>query len=322
MLNRRDFLKASGTVASGSLFFSRLAAQSFLAVKAPLSRIGVQLFSIPKLLENDFAGTMKLLAKIGYKEVEFYGPYPFSTKEDVERWKAVTPSLVFSGSGYYGHTAQEAKQILADNGLSSPSMHVGLATLKNAMGQLAEAAHVLDTTYVILPSAKTPPNLDGYKQQAEDFNSIGAEAAKYGLRFAYHNHGNGLKEIEGKIPLDVVMEYTDPKLVYFQMDIYWTTAGGIDPAEYLDKHAGRYRLMHLKDMTKKVHFSGDGGDSKQWIELFPYMTDAGSGVLDLKNILSHAQKSGVDHFIVEHDQAPHPKDALEKGYWFLTKVNI
>lgn len=37
--------------------------------------------------------------------------------------------------------------------------------------------------------------------------------------------------------------------------------------------------------SQKVHFSGDGGDPKQWIELFPYMTSAGSGVLDLKLIL-------------------------------------
>ena len=48
--------------------------------------------------------------------------------------------------------------------------------------------------------------------------------------------------------------------------------------------------MHVKDMKKKVHFSGDGGDSKQWIELFPYMTTAGNGVLDLKSILPKQRK--------------------------------
>ena len=33
-----------------------------------LERIGVGLFTIPKLLDQDFAGTMKLLAEIGYTE--------------------------------------------------------------------------------------------------------------------------------------------------------------------------------------------------------------------------------------------------------------
>jgi hypothetical protein len=33
-------------------------------------RFGVGLFTIPKLLDQDFTGTMQLLAEIGYKEVE------------------------------------------------------------------------------------------------------------------------------------------------------------------------------------------------------------------------------------------------------------
>ena len=166
-----------------------------------LDRIGVQLFSIPRLLEKDFAGSMKMLAQLGYKEIEFYGPYPFSAAEDTDRWKAITPSLGFSGSGYFELTVQQVKKILDDNGLSSPSMHTGLFTLKNRMAEMAEAANVLGTKYVILPSAQTESNIDGYKRQADEFNEIGASAVKHGLRFAYHNHGNGLKEMEGKIPM-------------------------------------------------------------------------------------------------------------------------
>ncbi|MDQ3846342.1 MAG: sugar phosphate isomerase/epimerase [Bacteroidota bacterium] len=307
MLNRRTFLQLSSAIAAGTIL-TRCGERTTMNKTTPsIDRIGLQLFSIPKLLEQDFAGTLKMIAQIGYKEVEFYGPYSFSAPEDVERWKSVSPSLGFSGSGFFGHTVQEVKKILDDNGLSSPSMHTNLATLKQHMSEMAEAAQALGTTYVILPSAETQTNLDGYRRQADEFNEIGASAAKYGLRFAYHNHGNGLKEMEGKIPMELILERTDPKLVNFQMDIYWTTAGGIDPVAYLDKYRGRYRLMHIKDMAKPVRFSGDGGDPKQWIELFPYMADAGSGVLDLKTILSHAQKSGVEHFLVERDLAPNPK---------------
>ena len=75
-------------------------------------------------------------------------------------------------------------------------------------------------------------------------------------------------------------------------------------------------------MAKNVRFSGDGGDSKQWIELFPYLADAGSGVLDLRTILSHAKKSGVEHFIVERDLAPNPDEALEKSYKYLSLLNL
>jgi len=322
MFRRRDFIKKSGAFALSSLLLQRLQAESFFSDSIKLNKIGLQLFSVPKLLEKDFAGTMKMIAQIGYKEVELFGPYPFSAKEDKEKWNAVTPSLGFTGSGYFGLTVEEVKKILDSNGLSSPSMHTNMATLRTRMGEMAEAAHMLGQTYVILPSYETQPNLDAYKRLAEQFNEIGARAQKLGLRFAFHNHGNGLKEIEGKIPLDMILEQTDPALVYLQMDIYWTTAGGIDPVAYLDKYPGRYRLMHVKDMAKQVRFSGDGGEPKQWIELFPYMTDAGSGILDLKNIISHAQKSGVDHFIVERDLVPYPDVALVKSYKFLSQLGL
>lgn len=291
---------------------------------APVKKLGVQLFSIPRLVESDFAGTMQKLAKVGYKEIEFYGPYDFSASEDKERWKAVTPSLGFSGSGFYGLSVKEVKKILDDSGLKTSSLHTGMATLHNAdaMAKQGEAAATLGAKYIVLPSAPTQPDIDAYKKQADDFNEIGKSARKNGVRFAYHNHGNGLKAVNGTVPLDLIIESTDPDLVFFQMDIYWMTAGGVDVAKYLEKYKNRFKLMHIKDMSKAVKFSGDGGDSNQWIELFPYLANAGSGVLDLKTILSAARKSGMEHFIVERDLAPEAVEDLRKSYDYLSKLSL
>jgi sugar phosphate isomerase/epimerase len=104
------------------------------------------------------------------------------------------------------------------------------------------------------------------------------------------------------------------------MDIFWTTAGGADPVSLLEKYKNRYRLMHVKDMKEKVHFSGDGGDSKQWIELFPYMTTAGNGVLDLKSIIVKAKESGVKHFIVEQDMVNDPAKALKISFDYMASL--
>ncbi len=317
-LSRRYFLQRISSAIAGSIVLP-FASQAF-PLKKGLGKIGVQLFSIPKITEKDFAGTMQQLAAIGFKEIEFYGPYLFSAPEDKQRWDSVTPSLGFSGSGFFGLNTKQVKKILDDNGLSAPSMHTGLASLKGAIDQLAEAANELGSKYVVLPSAVTQPNLDGYKIQAEEFNAIGREASKRGIRFTYHNHGNGLKAIDGKIPFELIMENTDPQHVYFQMDIYWMTAGGVDVVKYLDKYSGRFRLMHVKDMAKEVRFSGDGGDSKQWMDLFPYLADAGSGVIDIKKVVSQALKSGVEHFIVERDLAPNGLDDLRKSYSYLSKL--
>jgi sugar phosphate isomerase/epimerase len=88
----------------------------------------------------------------------------------------------------------------------------------------------------------------------------------------------------------------------------------------LEKHKNRYHLMHIKDMKKKMHFSGHGGDPKQWIELFPNMTTAGNGVLDLKSILVKAKENGVIHFIVEQDMVDEPQKALKSSFDYLASL--
>jgi len=315
MLNRRGFLQNAAVL---SAFGALLPKRSFF--EAPLlNKIGIQFFSLPKLLENDLKGTLAMLSKIGYQEVELYGPYTFSTQAAQDRWKTVTPSLGFSGSGFFGHSAKEMKSLLSDAGLSVPSMHTDLDTLEHSMDKLCEGARSLGATYVVLPSI--PENrrktLDDYKKMAESFNKVGEAAKKSGVSFAYHNHGYGLTEMDGKIPLELMLDNTDPKLVFLEMDLFWTTAGGADPVALLEKYKNRYKLMHVKDMSKKMRFSGDGGNSTQWIELFPYMTTAGNGVLDLKNILTKAKASGVNHFIVEQDMVAEPEIALKKSIDYL-----
>jgi sugar phosphate isomerase/epimerase len=322
ILNRRNFINAT-SVGAGSLFIANTVQSSLFSKNARLEKIGLQLFSVPKLLEQDFEGTLKTLSRIGYKELEFYGPYPFSTKKARDSWNAVTPSLGFSGSGFFGRTATQTKEMLDEYGLSAPSMHVDLDTLRKSMSAIAEAGHILGTSYIGLPAIPQDEraNLDAYKRMADEFNKIGEAAQKVGLKFFYHNHGYGLSEMEGAIPFDVILQRTDPKLVFLEMDIYWMTAGGADLVKYLDDNVNRFKLMHVKDMSRQVRFSGDGGDPTQWIELFPFMTDAGSGVLDLKTIISHARKSGMEHFLVEQDRV-NDTNALAKSYAYLSKLEL
>ena len=318
MFTRRDFLQKAAALSAGGVLLS----PETIFETALLNKIGIQFFSLPKLLEKDLAGALALLSKMGYSEAELYGPYTFSTAAANERWKAVTPSLGFSGSGFFGHSVGEMKSMLSDAGISVPALHTDLDTLQNAMGSLSEGAKTLGATYVILPAIPDDKRktLDDYRKMADAFNRIGEAAKKSGVSFGYHNHGYGLKEIEGKIPLEVLLDNTDPKLVYLEMDLFWTTAGGADPVALLEKYKNRYKLMHVKDMSKLMRFSGDGGNSSQWIELFPYMTTAGNGVLDLKKILTKAKESGVDHFIVEQDMVAEPEVALKKSIDYLKSL--
>jgi len=90
-------------------------------------------------------------------------------------------------------------------------------------------------------------------------------------------------------------------------------AGGADPVQYLKDYPTRYKLLHLKDMKERRQFRGDGGDPSQWIELFPYMTSVGDGVLDIKGIVSQGRRSGVEYFFVEQDMVANPQVALKRS---------
>ena len=318
MLNRRKFIGSTVTLATSAVIFP---GEIFNSPHL-LDMVAIQLFSLPKLLDKDLPYALSMLSKMGYKAVEIYGPYPFSSEAGKKSWAAVTPSLGFSGSGFFGHTTVEFKKMLQDNGLAVPSMHTDLETLDKNMSQLAEATHILGSEYVTLPAipGDKRKTLDDYKKMAELFNKIGADAKSLGIKFAYHNHGYGLSPMDGQLPLELIFANTDPALVFFEMDLFWTTAGGADPVALLKKYSGRYRLMHVKDMSKKVHFSGDGGDPKQWIELFGFMTTAGNGVLDLKSILTTAKQNGVKYFIVEQDMVANPEKALKSSYDYLATL--
>jgi len=316
-MHRRQFLICSAAaVAAAALHFKTARAG------ATVKKIGVQFFSVPKLLEKDFDGTLGMLKRLGYSEVEFYGPYDFSEPEAVAEWAKVTPQLGFSGSGFFGLTAQKARALLDKHGLSAPSMHTDLGTLQTRMGPLSDAAHVIGATYVVLPAIPRDKRktLDDYKRMVDAFNSIGEQAERHGVKFGYHNHGYGLKEMQGQVPLQLLLKGTDPKRVFFEMDIYWTTAGGADPVTLLKEHAARYKMLHMKDMKEHKQFRGDGGDPSQWMELFPYMTTVGDGVIDIKAIVAQAKASGVEHLFVEQDMVDNAEVALKRSGDYLLRL--
>ena len=317
-MNRRTFLASAGaaTMIAG-------AAGPVLG-KTSGRKFGIQLWSVAKMLSEDFEGTIAMLAGLGYRELETYGPYVFSDPRQIEGWKKTAQMLGFSGSGFFGLGTRQIGAVFARDGLTVPSMHTDLFTLQNRMGELAEAAHALGATYVTLPSlpADLRQTLDDYKRAADMFNAIGKDAARHGVRFAYHNHGYGMVPVDGRVALETLIEATDPAHVFLEMDTYWTTAGGADCKAYLARYKGRYRMVHLKDMKGDHRFPGDGGAPSDWIGMFPYLTYLGDGSLDMAGIIDAAKESGVEHFFVEQDRADDLKVAIAGGAAFMKKIGF
>ena len=321
-MKRSTFIKSSSLAGLGATLLPKtVMANPFLEYEV-LDAVGIQLFSLPKTLEGDFEGGMKMLAEMGYTEIEMFGPYTFSSQSAKERWSTITPMLGFNGSGFFGKSPQEVKALFDDLGLKVPSMHTDLDTLENHIENFAESAEILGFEYLVLPAIpdERRKTMDDYKKMADTFNTVGANAKKLGLKFAYHNHGYGLNAVDGQVPFEVLMDNTDPDLVFLEMDIFWTMAGKADPATYLKKYSGRYHCMHLKDMKTLQTFSGDGGDASQWMALFPNMASAGEGLVDFHKLLPVAKEHGVKHFFVEQDLVQNPDTALKTSFDHLSGI--
>ena len=320
-MERRKFIINSGIAASSLMLFS--GCKSLLSQDA-LNSIGVQLFSFPKLLEKDFNAGIKMVSEMGYKEIEMFGPFNFSVEAAKKRWKSITPILGFNGSGYFGHTTKEIKTILDEHNIKVTSIHSDMDTMQTRMEEIAKESEQLGFEYVVLPAIpeEKRQTLDDYKRVVEEFNEIGGKAKQVGLKFVYHNHGYGFNKIENQVPIELVFDRTESNLVFFQMDLFWTIAGGMNPSDLLNAYPGRYVSMHVKDMKKLTRFSGDGGDPSQWMELFPEMTSLGDGVLDIPKIISTAQQQGVKHFYIEQDIVNNPEVALKKSFNYLKSLNV
>jgi sugar phosphate isomerase/epimerase len=277
-MDRREFLGATSAIALGS--FLPPACRTSRAAR--LDRIGLQLYTVRDVLERDFEGTLARVAGIGYKEAEF--------------------------AGYFNHTPADVRALLDRHGLTSPAVHTG-SIEPEAWKKALDAANVIGHKYIVVPwvPQERRMTLDGWKQVAADFNRAAETARGAGVQFAYHNHDFEFPKMDGRVPYDVLLESTDPKLVQLEIDLYWITKGGQDPLAYFARWPGRVPLVHVKD-------SAGAPEHK--------MVDVGQGNIDWKRIFNKKDQAGIKHFFVEHDQPPQPFEDIAASYRYLKQLEF
>src|SRR6185436_4602378 len=123
-ISRREFLN---TVAVTAVSASTLST-TLLAKDSPKKiPIGLQLYSVRQDCAKDLVGTIKAVAKMGYKGVEF--------------------------AGYYGRDAKTLRQLLDDSGLKCCGTHIGLETLLgDNLAKTVEFNQTLGNPFLIVAS--------------------------------------------------------------------------------------------------------------------------------------------------------------------------
>ncbi len=287
MSTRRDVVKAMAAMAAlGTLPRTALGAR--LANAQPVApgsieRIGLQLYTVRKLMASDMPGTLAAVAAAGYKEVEF--------------------------AGYFGRTPADVRRMLDDNGLRAPSTHLSLDDVQAKFDATSMAAQDIGVGCLTVASLdmRNITTADHWKRIAGIFNDVGRRARSAGLRFGYHNQSVEFTPANGIVPMDILLAETDGEVVTFEMDIYWAVKAGQDPRAYFKRFPGRFRMVHVKDATPAPALE---------------MTDVGSGTIDWKGIFALHETAGIEHYFVEHDNPADPMASIRKSAGYLKALRF
>jgi sugar phosphate isomerase/epimerase len=229
-----------------------------------MRNIALQLYTVRETMKNDFLGTLKDVAGIGYKGVEL--------------------------AGMGGMTAKELRAVLDDLGVTVVGGHCSVDAVNKGMEQLLSDYVTLGASYLgVAWVGEEWRSEQGWHRAARLMEKAAMEATKHDITFFYHNHAFEFEKINGKNGIDVLLESADPALVKWEEDVYWVKKGGEDPVAYMNKYAGRTPLVHIKDMT---------ADPSHTFEII------GEGIIDFDVIFKAGDANKVDWYIVEQDQCP------------------
>ena len=287
-MERKEFLKITGSLAVAGLV-AKTGLASSTAENEKLKNFGIQLWSVRDDLGKDPKGVLSKLASYGYKQIE---------------------SFEGSKGMFWGMTNKEFKAEMDKLGMRIIASHCDIG--KDFEKKAGEAA-AIGMKYLILPYEGPNKSIDDYKKIAEDLNKKGETAKTNGIRVAFHNHDFSFTPINGQYPQDVLMQNTDPKLVDFEMDMYWVVTAGQDIETWLKKYKSRIRLCHVKDREKNAA-PKEGNAS----------CDLGKGSIDYPKILKTAKKMGVQYFIVEQEKwtGTTPLQAAATDASYMKKLSI
>ncbi len=278
METKREFLKKLGLLTVGGMAAGTvspvLASSSKSNLPASKKSVGLQLYSLGKELTEDVPAGLKKVVKIGYSTAECAG---------------------YRDGKMYNYEMSEFSKIAKDAGLNITGTHVNPPIRKYTKANAGEIADfwkktVEDHIKIGVKSIVQPgmPTVETHEDAAivgEVFNKAGEIAKDAGIKWGYHNHSHEFERIgnekngrsKGDVIYDLMLNNTDPKLVFFEMDVYWTVMGQNDPLDYFEKYADRFPILHIKDRSVLGQ----------------------SGMMNFENIFNAAYKNGLDEFYVE-----------------------
>jgi sugar phosphate isomerase/epimerase len=258
---------------------------------------GLALYTVRDAMTKEARATLEKVAQAGYVNIESAG---------------------YNNGKFYNLSPADFKALLQEMKLTPISAHQGSVNFENVDQQIADLKAV-GFKYFVIPVP--PMNLfyfdnvnkkmamkGGAKNLADILTKLGEKCKAAGLELLYHNHDfEFVKDADGNVVIDYLLENCDPKLVNFQMDLYWVTKAGADPVAYFKRYPGRFKIWHVKDMDAQGRFA-----------------PVGNGSIDFKRILANKKLSGMKYYYVEQDACFNetPLEAIQISHKGLGKIGF
>lgn len=247
-----------------------------------LDSIGIQLYTLRVPMQQDFEGTLRSLAGMGYREVEF--------------------------AGLFGRDPADVRELLAGSNLRAVGSHVQWSRVRDDPGAAIEETLALGSHYLVFPSlpAAERQTLAQWQGWVEVLNRVGAACREVGLELAYHNHDFEFTAVEGVVPYHLLLEQLDHELVKMELDLFWLAKAGGDPTELFAAYPGAFPLTHVKDMRLSDQA----------------MVDVGQGDLDFAAVFAQSKLAGIEHYIVEHDTPADALQTARNSMTYLESLSF
>lgn len=183
---------------------------------------GLQLYSIRDITEKDLASSLKSVADLGYKFVEF--------------------------AGFFGHDAADVKAMLSNYGLEISGTHSSLNDIRptRILETIKYHKEIGNPRYIV-PWANLS-SLDEVRDLCNVMNFAKPILEAEGIKLGYHNHSHELAVMPwGSTSLSEIEKNTDIEL---EIDTYWAFNAGVDPVMMLERLKDRISVVHIKDGFK------------------------------------------------------------------------
>ena len=251
------------------------------------SQIGCQLYTLRDFTKTpaDIAKTFARVKKIGYDAVQC------SALGKIE--------------------PDELAKILKNEGLTCCATHIGLDAMRDTPEQVIENHKLWGCQYTAIGGfGWKDVTKQGWLDFAKDYSAIATKFKGSGVTIGYHNHSHELVKYDGETALDLLIKNCS-KDVWFEIDCYWITHGGGDPAAWVDKVAGRIPCVHFKDM-------GINAEKQQ------QMREVGEGNLNWPRIIESCRKAGTEWYIIEQDNCNglDPFECVERSLKNLKALGV